>query len=214
MADPRHAPPDGDGFLLSLARHLGAAVALVLVVAGAFWAIGEADGDPDGVVVADGPDEGAPTTGATDGVASPPAPTPPGDGTEASPDAPTATPTDTGSPTPTPTDSGTAPDAEPDTTSGSIPPGEVSIQVLDAVKQDGNTAASDLADRMESDGYNVVVVNPASKVYDVTTVFYSAGHEGAARQVAAAYGLTKVEEKPSNLSDSVWVHVVVGRDRA
>lgn len=208
MADPRHRPPGDNSFLVSLGRHLAAAAGLVVLMAGAFWAIGSV-GDGEGeLVVAD----------------SPPAATEPGSGTpapgttgESSPPA-TETETDDASPAASPTASPTD-DVSPDEATGSpddetIPPSEISIQVLDAVLIDGDTTAQEIADELEADGYDVVVVNQASKVYDVTTVFYTPGFEDSARQIAAAYGFSRVEEKPSNLSSTVRVHLVVGRDRA
>ncbi len=97
-----------------------------------------------------------------------------------------------------------------------VDPGEISIQVLDAVGgEEGAAAARAVADELREAGYNVVVVNRAGRSYDVTTVFWSAGQETGGRQVAAALGTSAAEETPDEvqLSDSVDVHVVVGADR-
>jgi outer membrane biosynthesis protein TonB len=49
--------------------------------------------------------------------------------------------------------------------------------------------------------------------YDRTAVLYTAGHEAAGRQVAAEIGAAELRQQPGNLSTSVDVHVVVGADR-
>ena len=202
------AVPANDRFLRSVGQHIAGAVGIVVLMAAAFWGIGAADGGDGGdLVSADG--TSSPT--ASDPETDPATPT--DGGTSGTPTAPASS--GDGTPSPSPTDSGTPTDAEPPTEDAApIPPGDISIQVLDAVRIDGSTAADEIADQLEADGYDVVVVNDASKVYDVTTVFYTAGFEDSARQVAAAYGFAKVEEKPDNLSDTVRVHLVVGRDRA
>ena len=208
MAEPRHRPPGDNSFLVSLGRHLAAAVGLVVVMAGAFWAIGSLGDDDGELVVAASPPAAtatAPDTPAS-GTTGDASPTAPADAGEGSP---------TSSPTATPTGDDASPDdATASPTGEGIPPGEISLQVLDAVLIDGNTAAQEIADELEADGYDVVVVNKASKVYDVTTVFFTPGFEDSARQIAAAYGFTRVEEKPSNLSSTVRVHLVIGRDRS
>lgn len=204
------AAPANDRFLRSVGQHIAGAVGIVVLMAAAFWGIGAAgSGDGGGDLVS------------ADGTSSPTASDPATDPATPTDGAPTGTPTGPattgdGTSSPTPTDSATPTDEEPPTEGGatSIPPGEISIQVLDAVRLDGSTAADEIADQLEADGYDVVVVNDASKVYDVTTVFYTAGFEASARQIAAAYGFAKVEQKPDNLSDTVRVHLVVGRDRA
>lgn len=203
MAEPRHTPPGDRSFLLSVGRYAAAALALIVALAGVFWAIGQTSGE-DQLVVADGP------TG-TDDPVEPTTASPTDDATSPSPSESEPTEVAT-SPSPTETETPTATPSPTET--GSIPPSEISVQVLDAVLEDGSTAAQEIADEMEADGYRIVVVNQASKVYDVTTVFYTAGFEDSARQIARTYGFDRVEEKPSNLSDTVRVHLVVGRDRS
>lgn len=95
-----------------------------------------------------------------------------------------------------------------------VAPSAISLQVLDAVRTDGAATAQRLADRMEGDGYDVVVVRTAVRVYDTSVVMYTPGHEAEADRVAAAYGIERVEPKVDNLSDSVEVHVIVGTDRS
>lgn len=212
MAEPRHRPAGDDyPFLVSLARHLAAAFGLVVLMAGAFWAIGSVGSDDGELVVADSPP--AVTEPGTEPGTDSPAPT---SGDDPSPtETATGDASPTASPTNSPPDDGASPDEATESPEDqAIPPSEISIQVLDAVLIDGNTSTQEIADQLEEDGYDVVVVNQASKVYDVTTVFYTPGFEDSARQIAAAYGFARVEEKPSNLSSTVRVHLVVGRDRA
>lgn len=212
----RHTPEGDDSFTRSLVRHVGAAVALVVVVAAAFWGVGQMQGDDvtDDPVVASGPTEPTPTADATG---------------QASPDAtPTdGTPTDAGT-TPTPTETAAAPDEEPEpdpdpepeptasepvpSGQGDIDPAEISVQVLDAVLDDGGEAAARVADQLDSDGFRLVARNKAVRRYDVTTVFYTPGNEAKAQRIAAQYGYHRVEPQPGNLSNSVDVHLVVGTD--
>ncbi|HEX9888392.1 MAG TPA: LytR C-terminal domain-containing protein [Nitriliruptorales bacterium] len=209
----KHASPDDNSFLISVGKHLGAAVGLVAVVAGAFWGIGQVqteDPGDDTPVIAN-PATSAPTR------------QPSSDPTTEAPD-PEPTPTPT--PTPEPTSEASSPEPSPQPSpepspepspteaDGRIAASSISVQVLDAVLDDGSAAASDVEQRMKADGYRVVARNKASKTYDVTTVFYSAGSEAQAQQIAEQYGWSRVEGKPDNLSDSVQVHVVVGADEA
>jgi hypothetical protein len=109
------------------------------------------------------------------------------------------------------TDDGTQ-DADDDAATPAIPPGDISIQVLDGYKTDGGAAARSLASTLRDRGYRVVAENQALN-YERTTVLWTAGNEAAARQVAADIGAADVREQPGNLSSSVDVHVVVGADR-
>ena len=199
MPDAKHTPPGDTSFATSVARHAGAAVALVAVVAAAFWGVG--------TIRSDASDAG--TNVSVD--AGPSEPAAPGD--TASPD--TSTTDNATEPAATAT-STTSTEASPseDASAGEIPPGEISIQVLDAVHDPGAVTAHRIADRLKADGYDVLVVNPAGKLYGTTTVMYTPGHEDAARQIAKAYGFAKVTAAVSNLSNSVDVHLVVGSDEA
>lgn len=96
----------------------------------------------------------------------------------------------------------------------SVDPASVSIQVLDAVG-DGGAAARDTADELRNAGYDVVVINGASRGYSVTTVFWTEGEGPGGRAVAAALGTSEARRTPTEvgLSNSVDVHVVVGADR-
>ena len=204
MPDAKHTPPGDTSFAASVAQHVGAAAALIVILAGAFWAVGAIRSDASGTEVSVGanPDAESPSSGQP---GTPPDETAAASSgtTGASPDAEAPTAGATGTPS-----------ATPSPAAADIPPGEVSIQVLDGVHDAGAVTAHRLADRLDGDGYDVVVVNSAATVYEKTTVLYTPGNEAAARQLASAYGFPEVREKPANLSDSVDVHVVVGTDQA
>lgn len=110
-------------------------------------------------------------------------------------------------------DPGTATPAEDPEPAESIPPQQITVQILDAADDEG-VAAGDVAATLREDGYRVVAEHPAVRTYEQTTVFYSPGHEASARQIAAQYGFPRVGPMPDNLNDTVRVHVVVGTDRA
>jgi len=87
---------------------------------------------------------------------------------------------------------------------------DITIQVLNGT---ASTEADDrMADRLSSLGFEVVAVQASSKQYQETTVFWSfpAARE-AAERLAAKYGWASAI-KPSNLSSTVDLHVVVGAD--
>jgi cytoskeletal protein RodZ len=87
---------------------------------------------------------------------------------------------------------------------------EVTIQVLNGTS---NPAADDqMADQLATLGFEVVAVAGSSKAYSATTVFYSFPEaQEAAERLAARHGWA-VAAKPSNLSATVDIHVVVGDD--
>lgn len=182
---------------------LGAAVGIVLGTALLFALLGMLrDDTPEPEVVADA----TPTTAATEDPTAPASPEP-----TASEPAPLATATAEPSPSDEP-----EPEPEPTDEPATVDPSTVSVQVLDAIGEDGGTAAQAVADELREAGYDVVVVNRAGREYDVTTVFWSSGQEVGGQQVAAAIGAGRAEPTPDEvqLSDSVDVHVVVGADRA
>ena len=94
-----------------------------------------------------------------------------------------------------------------------VPPGEVSIQVIDGVIDDGGAAIDQLSAELSGAGYDVAAEAKSFRRYETTTVFYTQGHAVEGRQVADMLGLDTVSEKGSNLSSAVDVHVVVGQDR-
>ena len=87
---------------------------------------------------------------------------------------------------------------------------DVTVQVLNGT---GSTEADDrMADRLSSLGYDVVAVQGSSKQYPQTTVFWSfPGAQDAAERLAERFGWVAAQ-KPSNLSSTVDLHVVVGAD--
>jgi hypothetical protein len=216
---------------VSVLRNVGGAVGLVVLVAALFGAIGMVGrADAPTPLAADGP-ASDPATEAPDEAEATEDPAP--EATEATeePDAepdtadvaedtdadadevdeveeadpePAATEEPEPEPSPEPTEDQPA--------AAGIPPGDISIQVLDGYKTDGGTAARGIAASLRDDGYRVIAENQALS-YDRTTVLWTEGNEAAARQVAAAIGAAEVREQPGNLSSAVDVHVVVGADR-
>jgi hypothetical protein len=217
----------------SLLRHLGIAAGVIVLVAGAFWAVGLVGDDEPSLVVADAPDD-------TEDAAEEPAGDPPPE--EDEPDEPEPADEEPAEEAadepaePEPADEEPAdeadevdeveeepvdeaasddeePEPEPEPAADRIDPASVTVQVLDGYRADGGAAARTVAATLRDGGYRVVAENPAL-AYEVTTVLFTAGQEAAARQVAADLGAPEVREKPANLSDQVAVHVVVGSDRA
>lgn len=87
---------------------------------------------------------------------------------------------------------------------------DITVQVLNGT---GSTEADDrMADRLSSLGYEVVAVQGSSKQYPQTTVFWSfPSAQEAAERLAAKFGW-QAAMRPSNLSATVDLHVVVGTD--
>ncbi|MBY5160931.1 LytR C-terminal domain-containing protein [Salsipaludibacter albus] len=162
----------------------------------------------------------APTDTPTAAATETPAESPPASETPSASETDTDTETPSAEPSPAATSESStqepSPSEEPtedetdDSDGDRIDPGEISIQVLDAIK-DGAGQARDIADEMEADGYRVVAYNPSSIIYDETTVFYTEGYEDEANQVADDYGWDEVVFNDI-LSEDVNVHVVVGLD--
>ncbi len=229
MGDADRTPAGAPDLRGDLLRSGGSVVGLIALVAALFWGIGALWGedDPlaaDGAAVdttdgeqGDDGDGGEDTAedGAVDGGAADDAAT---DGDAEDPDADTG-----GEPAADAdadgdgdidadgdTDAAETDDADED--APAVDPGSVSVQVLDGFKEDGGTAADEVAALLGDSGYQVVARNDAL-TYEVTTVLYNPGSEAAARQVAAELGGADVREQPGNLSTAVDLHVVVGRDR-
>ena len=135
--------------------------------------------------------------------------TPPAEPTSAPATDPTAPATDPTTEAPTTA----APTDEATTEEPQVDPASVTIQVLDGVG-DSEAQNDAVLSCLRDAGYSSLIANDAAVAYDVTEVFYTPGedNEAVARQVAAVIGRSQVEEKPENLSDTVPVHVVVGRD--
>jgi NAD(P)-dependent dehydrogenase (short-subunit alcohol dehydrogenase family) len=66
------------------------------------------------------------------------------------------------------------------------------------------------ADKLTAAGFQVVNVDNAARRYDKTTVFFKAGFEDVARQIASALGGATVEASPDNLSRDITA--IVGAD--
>jgi hypothetical protein len=88
----------------------------------------------------------------------------------------------------------------------------ITIQVLNGTS---DAAADDaMADRLGGLGFEIVAVEPSSVSYPRTTVFWSYPEaQEAAERLAERFGWV-AEAKPGNLSDTVALHVVVGRDQS
>jgi hypothetical protein len=229
VTEAKHADPDDGSFRSSLLRNGLGAVALVVAVAAMFWAIGSVGRAPVPQDIAAGedtedvdpedaedpapeePDEpdaddadesegedAEPDPGDTEGDADEADGDDAGDGSEGADEADDDT-------------EGEDDESEPDPTP-SIPPGDVTVQVLDGYQQDGGAAADAVQSQLDAAGYRIIARNPALR-YDVTTVLWTAGNEEAGRQVAVELGAAEVREQPGNLSNAVMVHVVVGADR-
>jgi hypothetical protein len=214
---------------VSVLRNVGSAVGLVVLVAALFGAIGmigradtptplAADG-PASDEAADAPDDAETTEEpAPEATEEPDAQTDVTDDTEDAADEaevveeadPEPAATEDPEPEPEPEPSPEATEDQP--AAAGIPPGDISIQVLDGYKTDGGAAARGIAASLRDDGYRVIAENQALS-YDRTTVLWTDGNEAAARQVAAAIGAADVRQQPGNLSSAVDVHVVVGADR-
>jgi hypothetical protein len=222
----REPPPDDTSGTSPLVRAGLGGLALVVVVALAFWGIGSLRDEAGTPVVTDDPDVAAPDD--DEGV---------DDDADDATDATDADDADEGAPDEGAGDADTddVPDDDADDADGdgadagdageddaaedgadevdrAVPPAEVTIQVLDGAKEDGGTAADDVATLLGDAGYRITARNDAL-TYEVTTVLYNPGNEEAAAQVAAELGGAEVREQPGNLSTAVDLHVVVGRDR-
>lgn len=87
---------------------------------------------------------------------------------------------------------------------------DITVQVLNATADPG--ADDRMADRLSSLGYEVVSIQGSSKEYSATTVFWSFPEaQEAAERLAARFGW-RSGPKPSNLSSTADLHVVVGTD--
>ncbi len=84
------------------------------------------------------------------------------------------------------------------------------VQVLNGTAVQGR--APKVRDRLEAAGYDVVSTAPAARSYDKTTIFYQAGFQQMAKDIAALLGIGVVQAAPSNLDKSIPVTVVVGAD--
>ena len=201
------------GLSSAVLRAFLGALAIVLLPALVFWAIGAGD-DDDAGVIADAPapePDGSTNDGDEDVVTdADPAPEPdePGDAGADQDEPEPENGEDDGSDDGDGEPGEPAPAPEPP----AFPPGEVSVQVLDGHAGGDGSGARAVAAQLREAGYRIIAENPAIP-YDVTTVLWTPGYEDQARQVAAELSAPEVREQPGTLSDQVMVHVVVGADR-
>lgn len=193
MADPAHTPPGDTSFRDSLTRNALGAIGLVLASVLVFWGLSMIGGD-DGVEVVD-----EPTDTVTEPVATQEPTTAPPVTSE-----PTAPPSPMPSPIPTPTATATS-EPEPPSTNPTI-------QLIDAVLDDGGAAAGRVKSKLTSSGFSVRFETKSFRVHDTTKIWWTPGNETAANEIRAALGFGLVEPAPSNMSADVNVHVVVGTD--
>jgi len=183
----RHSKPEQGPFYRSVLGWVVPWVLIAAVIGGAVWfAVGVLGGDE----VRPASDNGRPSATATD-------PEPEPSDTEIV----VASPEPTEEPSPEPTDED---EPQPLITEG------ITIQVLNGSQ---DPAADDaMADRLEGLGFEIVAVEASSATYERTTVFWSYPEaRDAAERLADRFGWV-ADEKPGNLSDTVALHVVVGRD--
>ena len=88
----------------------------------------------------------------------------------------------------------------------------ITVQVLNATR--ASDADDRMANRLTALGYEVVSIDGSSAEYPQTTVFWSfpSAREAAERLADRFDWIAK--EKPSNLSSTVDLHIVVGSDEA
>lgn len=215
----RHEHPDGGAFYRSLGISALRALLILVVVALATAAVVVLSADlspgspamemPQGAAASDEPD-------APDGPDEQDAP----DATEAGSrpaldvalseptQAPTPTPTSTptSAPTPTPEPAPSAATEEPEVKE----PGATLVQVLDG--GGGPSATQEVVGVLRDLGYDIVAVSGARCCYEETTVLFTEGNEAVGRALADRDDRLKEVRANPNLSESVDLHVVVGRD--
>jgi hypothetical protein len=86
----------------------------------------------------------------------------------------------------------------------------VTVQVLNASGR--RKADNRVARRLRRLGYEISALNPASKIYKRTTVFWSKPGGRSASRALARHFSWRSAPRPKNLSTSVTTHVVVGED--
>lgn len=126
---------------------------------------------------------------------------------------PTPTPTERESsptPSPTPKNKKARKKPSPSPEEPKLITENISLQVLNAT---GVPQADDrLADRLSKLGFRVVALGGANREYQQTTVFWSYRDAKPAAEALAERMGWQVGPKPSNLSTTVALHVIVGHD--
>ena len=190
MPDPEHAPAGDTSFRDSLIRNAGSAVGLVVIAIVVFWILSAIGNDDGGPVVAD------PTQNPTASEQPSSEPT----------TAPTSAPSPTTAPSPEPSPTPTI-TAEPEP-----PAPSATIQLIDAVLEDGGAAADRVKSALTAAGWTIRFETSSFRVHDQTKIWFTPGNEAVANEIRADLGFGIVEAAPSNVSAQVSVHVVVGRD--
>jgi hypothetical protein len=90
------------------------------------------------------------------------------------------------------------------------PPGETSVQVLDA--GGGSAALSSVVDALREVGYRIVNVTSARGDLGTTTILYTSGSEDEAEAMRARDGRFVTVEQNDRFSEGVDLHVLVGSD--
>jgi hypothetical protein len=91
------------------------------------------------------------------------------------------------------------------------PASGVTVQVLNGAWVAG--LAHRVAAQVQTAGYQVVAANTALGNYSASRVYYTAGHRADAEAFRDRFpAFSRVEPAPSNLSDRVALHAVIGKD--
>jgi hypothetical protein len=90
------------------------------------------------------------------------------------------------------------------------PPGETSVQVLDA--GGGSAALSSVVDALREVGYRIVNVTSARGDAGTTTILYTSGSEDEAEAMRARDARFATVERNDRFSEGVDLHVLVGSD--
>ncbi|HYZ47164.1 MAG TPA: LytR C-terminal domain-containing protein [Actinomycetota bacterium] len=88
----------------------------------------------------------------------------------------------------------------------------ITVQVLNGTSR--GKADDRMVKRLEGVGLDVVAVHPSAVRYRRTAVMWSDGEDREAAEALARHFGWGAERKPRNLSGSVSLHVVVGRDES
>jgi hypothetical protein len=219
----RHAQPDGGSFYRSLGMSALRALLVLLVVAlgTAAMVVLTADLSPSSPAMTQ-PDADMAIEGQPEDVASQ---------TARAAGSPTVAPAETSAPSPTsasspsvaspPTpgrateiddagEAATEPDAGDAPRADVKPPARTTVQVLDGGAGPG--ATQEVVTLLRDLGYDIVAVSGARCCYDETTVLYTSGNLPLGRAMADRDERFAAVRPSPNLSESVDVHVVVGRD--
>jgi hypothetical protein len=94
-------------------------------------------------------------------------------------------------------------------------PGDVRVAVLNGTGGAETGVASEYADVLESDGYDMGVVSDATDTFTESVVMYKKGNVAAAKKVGKAVGITETELMTSDIAElttGAEVVVIIGTD--